>query len=48
MGLHRVCAEVRFLGSYARADGLAPIPAESTSNADFDEAARWLAGLRGV
>jgi prephenate dehydratase len=47
MGLHRVCAEVRFLGSYARADGLAPILAEATSNEDFDEAARWLAGLRG-
>ena len=47
MGLHRVCAEVRFLGSYARADGQAPILAESTSNDDFDEAARWLMGLRG-
>jgi prephenate dehydratase len=47
MGLHRVCADVRFLGSYARADGQAPIMAESTSNADFAEAAQWLARLRG-
>lgn len=48
MGLHRVCAEVRFLGSYARADGRAPILAESTSNADFAEARRWLRTLRGL
>jgi prephenate dehydratase len=48
MGLHRVCADVRFLGSYARADGQAPIVAESTSNADFAEAADWLARLRGT
>jgi prephenate dehydratase len=47
MGLHRVCADVRFLGSYARADGQAPIVAEATSNADFAEAARWLERLRG-
>ncbi len=47
MGLHRVCAEVRFLGSYPRADGQAPIMADSTSDQDFREAARWLGGLRG-
>jgi prephenate dehydratase len=47
MGLHRVCADVRFLGSYARADGQAPIVAESTGNDDFAEAAQWLARLRG-
>ncbi len=47
MGLHRVCADVRFLGSYARADQQAPIMAESTSNDDFAEAADWLARLRG-
>jgi prephenate dehydratase len=47
MGLHRVCADVRFLGSYARADGQPPIVAESTSNADFAQAAQWLARLRG-
>jgi prephenate dehydratase len=48
MGLHRVCADVRFLGSYARADGLAPIVPESTTNADFAEAERWLRTLRGA
>jgi len=47
MGLHRVCADVRYLGSYARADGQAPIMAESTSNADFAAAQRWLTALRG-
>ncbi len=47
MGLHRVCAEVRFLGSYARADGQAPIMADSTTDEDFAQAQRWLAGLRG-
>lgn len=47
MGLHRVCADVRFLGSYARADGVEPIVAESTSNADFAEARAWLRTLRG-
>lgn len=47
MGLHRVCADVRYLGSYARADGLSPIMAESTSDADFAEAQRWLQALRG-
>ncbi len=47
MGLHRVCADVRFLGSYARADGVEPIVAESTSNADFAEARAWLRALRG-
>ncbi len=26
MGLHRVCPQVRYLGSYPRADGLAPVP----------------------
>ena len=47
MGLHRVCADVRFVGSYARADGQAPIVTESTSDADFVSAQRWLAALRG-
>lgn len=47
MGLHRVCADLRYLGSYARADGVAPIVTESTSNDDFAEARRWLMALRG-
>ena len=48
MGLHRVCADVRYVGSYARADGQEPIMAESTTNADFAEARGWLRALRGL
>jgi prephenate dehydratase len=47
MGLRRVCANVRFLGSYPRADGQPVLAAAYTSNDDFAEARRWLAGLRG-
>jgi prephenate dehydratase len=44
--LHRVCAEVRVLGSWARADG-APAPvARGTSDEEFHDAAAWLARLR--
>ncbi|WP_114559729.1 prephenate dehydratase [Desertihabitans aurantiacus] len=46
MGLHRVCSEVVFLGSYPRADGASPTVAEGQSDADYTEAAAWLAGLR--
>jgi len=46
--LHRVCADVRFLGSYPRAGGgERPVPPPpGTSDADFAEAALWLARLR--
>lgn len=47
MGLRRVCADVRFLGSYPRADGMTPTTAFGTSNEDFRAAAAWLARLRG-
>jgi prephenate dehydratase len=47
MGLHRICADVRFLGSYPRADGVRPPVRSGTSNSDFREAATWLADLRG-
>ncbi|MGY1697216.1 prephenate dehydratase [Geodermatophilus sp. SYSU D00814] len=45
--LHRVCEDVRFLGSYPRADGRTnrPVPDESADTA-FAEAGRWLARLR--
>ncbi|RBY77652.1 prephenate dehydratase [Geodermatophilus sp. TF02-6] len=45
--LHRVCDEVRFLGSYARADEREnkPVPTAST-DAAFDEAAQWLERVR--
>nr|WP_240723178.1 prephenate dehydratase [Haloactinopolyspora alba] len=47
MGLRRVCADVRFLGSYPRADGVRPPIRQGTSNADFRDAAAWLEQLRG-
>jgi prephenate dehydratase len=47
MGLRRLCADVRFLGSYPRADsGQTEVP-RGTSDAEFAAAAAWLAELRG-
>lgn len=46
MGLHRTCPYVRFLGSYPRADGVAPTVPLATSDLAFDEAHRWLSALR--
>ncbi|GII04783.1 prephenate dehydratase [Planobispora takensis] len=45
-GLHRVCADVRFLGSYPRADRLSPQIKRGTADADFAEAAGWLSRIR--
>src|SRR5713101_7102390 len=46
MGLRRVCAEVRFLGSYPRHDGGRAQVRAGTSDAEFAQAAAWLARLR--
>lgn len=46
MGLRRVCAQVRYLGSYARADGRSTPPEAGAADADFEEARRWLDSLR--
>ncbi len=46
-GLHRLCAQVRFLGSYARHDGKAPVIRAGTTNADFSESVQWLGSIRG-
>jgi len=46
MGLHSVCADVVFLGSYPRADGTPPTVRVGTSNADYAGAAAWLERLR--
>ena len=46
MGLRRVCAEVRFLGSYPRCDGGRTQVRPGTSDTAFAEAAAWLARLR--
>lgn len=47
--LHRVCEDVRFLGSYPRADGREnrPVPAMAADPA-FAEAEEWLARIRGL
>ncbi len=46
MGLRRVCADVRFLGSYPRCDGGTTQVRPGTSDAEFAEAAAWLGRLR--
>ena len=46
MGLRRICAEVRFLGSYPRADRQRASIAPLTSDADFTAARSWLEGIR--
>ncbi len=46
MGLRRLCADVRFLGSYARCDGGQTQMPRGTSDAEFAAAARWLSRLR--
>ena len=44
--LRRVCADVRVLGSWARADGTPQPVRRGTSDEDFRDAAAWLATLR--
>ncbi|WP_035847078.1 prephenate dehydratase [Kitasatospora azatica] len=44
MGLRRICPQIRFLGSYPRADLREQTPRQpGTSDQDFDQAADWLA-----
>jgi prephenate dehydratase len=46
--LHRVCEDVRFLGSYPRADGRENRPVPPTAgDPAFAEADAWLAAIRG-
>jgi prephenate dehydratase len=47
MGLHRVCRDVVFLGSYRRADLTESIILRGTSNEEYAAAATWLRKLRG-
>jgi len=44
--LRRECADVRFLGSYPRADGVAPAERPGTSDLDFSDAHAWVARLQ--
>ncbi len=48
MGLRRVCADVKFLGSYPRADRQAATVAPLNGDEDFATARRWLEGLRST
>ncbi len=45
LGLHRICADVVFLGSYPRADGVRPILARGFTDEDFAAARDWFATL---
>lgn len=45
MGLHRICRQVIFLGSYARADQQEPELAPGFSDQDFEQAKAWLTSL---
>ena len=47
MGLHRVCLDVRFLGSYPRHDGKQPVLREGVTDVDFADAQQWLDQLKG-
>ena len=46
MGLRRICEDVRYLGSYPRADKVAPTTTSATADASFIEAGTWLASVR--
>ena len=45
-GLRRVCENVRFLGSYPRADKVAPTSTERSSDSSFQESTQWLSDVR--
>jgi prephenate dehydratase len=47
MGLHRICLDVRFLGSYPRHDGREPVLRPGVTDTDFAEAQAWLDRLKG-
>ena len=44
--VRRLCADVRFLGSYPTADGRVPTERKGTSDLDFTDAAAWVQQLR--
>ena len=46
IGLHRICAEVRYLGSYPRVDGVRPGLRRGVSDAEYGEGQAWLARIR--
>jgi prephenate dehydratase len=44
--LYRICAEVRFLGSYPRADKISPTSTKGMTDEAFISAEKWLADIR--
>jgi prephenate dehydratase len=46
IGLHRICADVRYLGSYPRADEVRPSLRRGVSDAEYGDAQAWLARVR--
>jgi prephenate dehydratase len=48
MGLHRVCLDIRFLGSYPRHDGREPVLRAGVTDTDFETAQAWLDKLKGT
>ena len=48
MGLHRICLDVRYLGSYPSHDGKAPVLRPGVTDEDFAEATQWLGRLKGT
>lgn len=44
--LHRICAEVRFLGSYPRADKITPTSTTGMTDRAFKSAEQWLSTIR--
>lgn len=47
-GLHRICLEVKYLGSYPRHDGRANLAPETSSEQAFAESREWLHALRST
>ena len=45
-GLRRICEDVRFLGSYPRADKVAPTTTKSSSDSAFEDSSHWLTEVR--
>lgn len=45
-GLHRICADVRYLGSYPRHDGVIPTVRSGMSDTQFKDSEQWLNQIR--
>jgi len=45
-GLRRICAQIRYLGSYPRHDGVLPAMRQGVTDQDFSDATDWLHKIR--